>query len=228
MERLASRLAATTLFFFTINTNAMEQSQQHPIDGADWHKAYPIPGSEAVKSVTPDELAAKMLSKEEDAGPGKSYLIVDVRRSDCKVRRTNRKRPAIQQRERNAHQSHAQSMIPTAVNFPAHSLPRSMPTLLTLLTAPAPDRTNPLLLVFHCNSCKGRGPRSATWVRDALAAQPMTGGRRRHVEVAILEGGSDAWERRYGARPVEERGFSRWSSGPQAIQSEQDLRMVPL
>ena len=72
------------------NTNTMEQSQKHPIDGADWHKAYPIPSSEPVKSVMPDELAAKMLSKEEGAGPGKSYLIVDVRRSDCKVRGANR------------------------------------------------------------------------------------------------------------------------------------------
>lgn len=64
---------------------AMAQQSQHPIDASDWHKAYPIPSPPPVPSVTPDELAAMMLSQKEEHGPGKSFLVVDVRRADCKV-----------------------------------------------------------------------------------------------------------------------------------------------
>lgn len=116
-------------------------------------------------------------------------------------------------------------MIPTAVNFPSHSLPHSLPTLLNLLSAPSSSAArHPLLLVFHCNSCKGRGPRSAAWVRDALRAREGEDGRQ--IEVAILEGGCEAWEKRFGARRVEERGFEHW--GMRRLTEEEDLKMIQL
>ncbi len=78
------------------------------------------------------------------------------------------------------------------------------------------------LVIFHCNTSKGRGTRTAGWYADALEEYlAKDGGDASKVpeRVAILTGGIKAWEQAYGARPVEDRG--------KPIEAG-DLRTVPL
>jgi hypothetical protein len=46
------------------------------------------------------------------------------------------------------------------------------------------------LVIFHCSSSNGRGPRCAGWYQDALVSQGVEGS-----EAVILAGGVKAWEK---------------------------------
>jgi arsenical-resistance protein 2 len=89
-----------------------------------------------------------------------------------------------------------------------------MPTLMTL-TSHIP------LVIFHCNSSKGRGPRAAGWYADALEddlRSRSAGGiedlnKMVSQRVAVLEGGIKAWEVEFGQGSLDERGKKQGGDG---------------
>ncbi|SOV04854.1 uncharacterized protein UDID_02875 [Ustilago sp. UG-2017a] len=92
-------------------------------------------------------------------------------------------------------------IIPGAINLPAHSMPATLPTI----TIPK--------LIFHCNSSKGRGTRTAGWVADALVKVHTQAGASEAQadesiakQVLILTGGINAWTEKHGKRRFESRG----------------------
>ncbi|KAN0066196.1 hypothetical protein ACQY0O_000290 [Thecaphora frezii] len=160
---------------------------QPPIATSDWWKVYgePRPREPALTQLDVHQVSQWLQPDGNDDGdkperlqPGKDFLIIDVRRSDC------------------------ETMIPTAINLPAHSMPQSLPSLLPLLSS-VPR------LVFHCNSSKGRGPRAAGWCADALEDYHARIGQQGYDvrdHVFILKGGIVAWKEAFGESDLEQRG----------------------
>lgn len=58
----------------------MSQAEQHPINQNDWWKVYGEPTTQP-GTISVDELTAWYAEKT----PGKDFVIVDVRRTDCDV-----------------------------------------------------------------------------------------------------------------------------------------------
>jgi arsenical-resistance protein 2 len=89
-----------------------------------------------------------------------------------------------------------------------------MSTLITL-TSHIP------LIVFHCNSSTGRGPRAAGWYADALedhlrshSAVAIEELEKLVIQrVAVLEGGIKAWEVEFGQGSLDERGKKQGGKG---------------
>ncbi|CCF53081.1 hypothetical protein NDA11_004913 [Ustilago hordei] len=97
-------------------------------------------------------------------------------------------------------------IIPGAINLPAHSMPATLPTMVNMLS------TIPKL-IFHCNSSKRRGTRTAGWVADALVKVHTQAGASEAQadesiakQVLILTGGINAWTEKHGKRRFESRG----------------------
>ncbi|EPQ31925.1 uncharacterized protein PFL1_00124 [Pseudozyma flocculosa PF-1] len=159
-------------------TDGATTSTPAPISTSEWWKVHgePRPRDPALPQLDVEEVASWYQPGDRALRPGVDFLIVDVRRSDC------------------------ETMIPGAINLPAHSLPHSLPSLLPLLSS-VPR------LVFHCNSSKGRGPRAAGWTADALddyrAANP---GAEVKAQVYVLKGGIVAWKERFGEASLDQRG----------------------
>jgi arsenical-resistance protein 2 len=126
-------------------------------------------------------------------------------------------------------------MIPGAINLPAHTIRASLPLLVPLLAEKD-------LVLFHCSSSRGRGPRAAGWWADALEEylnakikirhpssneQAKLEAKARYIgeHVGVLTGGIKAWEAEFGARPVEERGQKMEARRPNG---RLDLRTIPL
>lgn len=93
---------------------------------------------------------------------GLDYIVVDVRRTDF-----------------------TESAIPFAVNFPAQSFhPLLDGIVATLGQIP--------MVVFYCNSSRGRGPRCAGWYQDALNQRGIEASR-----AYVLDGGIKGWTRNF-------------------------------
>ncbi|PWY98541.1 hypothetical protein BCV70DRAFT_201859 [Testicularia cyperi] len=103
-----------------------------------------------------------------------------------------------------------QTIIPTAINLPSHTFPATLGTLLPMLIG-VPK------IVFHCNSSKGRGTRTAGWLADALAEyhtkhSPDGDLSREQAEsraadqAVILTGGINAWTEKHGSTSLDQRG----------------------
>ncbi|GAA97615.1 uncharacterized protein L969DRAFT_17624 [Mixia osmundae IAM 14324] len=75
--------------------------------------------------------------------------------------------------------------IKGAVNLPAQSFLATLPALLPILSLHK-------VVLFHCGSSRGRGPRVAGWYQDALNEHNITVSR-----AAVLIGGINAWQERY-------------------------------
>lgn len=92
-------------------------------------------------------------------------------------------------------------IIPGAINLPAQTLPVTLPSLLHSFS-------NIKKLIFHCNSSRGRGPRAAGWVSDALDTHL------KHIDpslnasdrVFVLKGGINAWKEKFGVGSIDNRG----------------------
>lgn len=69
----------TTIIHNHTDTN-MAQQEEHPINKSDWSKVYGEPITKP-GSISVDELTAWYADKT----PGKDFVVVDVRRSDCDV-----------------------------------------------------------------------------------------------------------------------------------------------
>ncbi|KAG8932452.1 hypothetical protein FRC01_013822 [Tulasnella sp. 417] len=102
-----------------------------------WHAIFPSPQS-TPQTISPEDLAT--LLRDNFAGVGKDFAIIDVRRTDFEG-----------------------ACIRGAINLPAHSFYQTLPSIVTILS-------NIPKVIFHCNSCKpgGRGPRTAGWYSDEL------------------------------------------------------------
>lgn len=55
-------------------------TEEHPINRAEWQKVYGEPTSKP-GSISVDQLTAWYANKT----PGKDFIVIDVRRSDCEV-----------------------------------------------------------------------------------------------------------------------------------------------
>lgn len=106
-------------------------------------------------------------------------------------------------------------MIPGAVNFPAHSLYLSAPTLVKSFS-------NIPIILFHCNRSNGRGPRAAGWYADVLQDSLHLTDEEVARRVGILQGGIVAWEEQNGKGEVHERGTKR------SIDQKEDKRSIQL
>lgn len=78
-------------------------------------------------------------------------------------------------------------MIPSALNLPAQTFHSTLP-ILTRALSHIP------ILIFHCSSSRGRGPRCAGWYADAIADQP---GGELEQKVYVLQGGIVEWIEQY-------------------------------
>lgn len=93
---------------------------------------------------------------------GKDFLVIDTRRND-----------------------HDGGFIRGSLNLPAQSLYPSLSTLLSMVKAARYP-----LVIWHCQSSKGRGTRAANWFRDLLEDEKID-----TIQSVILEGGIKAWAR---------------------------------
>ncbi|SCZ98568.1 BZ3500_MvSof-1268-A1-R1_Chr3-1g05469 [Microbotryum saponariae] len=126
---------------------------------ANWWEAFPSPLAQADKMTT-HELKEMMLDAAKEGGEGteKRFLVVDVRRTDFE-----------------------DSFIKGAINLPAHSFHPTLPSLLPILSQYP-------LVIFHCQSSSGRGPRCAGWYQDLLNERCIQSSR-----AVVLEGGIKKW-----------------------------------
>ncbi|CEH16346.1 alcohol dehydrogenase [Ceraceosorus bombacis] len=163
-------------------TPAAKESPEHPVQRSDWFQAYAPPKARSehpLRTVSAEELK-DVLQKQETAHghAAQKALVIDVRRSDC------------------------ESLIPTAINLPAQTLPLSLPSLLLHLSSVP-------LVVFHCKACSSptsRGVRSAGWYADALQNKLGLTDEQTAQRVAVLQGGIVAWEGKFGTKSLDTRG----------------------
>ncbi|KDN52354.1 hypothetical protein K437DRAFT_272557 [Tilletiaria anomala UBC 951] len=159
-------------------------SEQHPIHSKGWQDVYPTPRDRSTAPLPRvDVQVLKQILERQANGRATEAVIIDVRRTDC------------------------ESMIPTAINLPAHTFLLSLPTLLPLL-AKVP------LVLFYCNQSTGRGPRAAGWYADALQEYSDLDDAQTAAKVGVVEGGIVGWEEAFGAGSLQERGkpAQGWSS----------------
>ncbi|PWN48643.1 hypothetical protein IE53DRAFT_347123 [Violaceomyces palustris] len=159
------------------SSSAKPATEEHPINTPSWHKDLPQPSQREILNITADELA-QLIQDEEEKGlaPGASrdFLVIDVRRADC------------------------ETLIPGAINLPAHSFLPSLPSLLPLLS-PIP------LLIFHCGKNNGRGTRCAQWFSDALEKDLGMKEEEIREKVKLLKGGHVGWVEKFGKVGLEKR-----------------------
>jgi hypothetical protein len=72
-------------------------------------------------------------------------------------------------------------MCRTAINIPAQSFYYTVKTWVKVFE-------NVPLVIFHCQSSNGRGPRAAGWFQDALDEEGI-----KTCEAVVLEGGIKKW-----------------------------------
>ncbi|SCV74370.1 BQ2448_6802 [Microbotryum intermedium] len=108
--------------------------------------------------MTTYQLREMMLDGQTGAGVERRFLVVDVRRTDFE-----------------------DSFIKGAINLPAHSFHPTLPSLLPILSQYA-------LVIFHCQSSSGRGPRCAGWYQGLLNQHSITSSK-----AVVLEGGIKKW-----------------------------------
>ncbi|GAK63797.1 rhodanese-like protein [Moesziomyces antarcticus] len=155
----------------------MSQAEEHPINQSEWWKVY---GEPAVKpgAVSVDELTAWYETKT----PGRDFVVVDVRRSDCEY------------------------IMPGAINLPAHSLPATLPTLVQMLA------TVPKLVFHCNSSkgrgtrASGWVADSFFKMHTAAGASQEQAQTRVEQQVLILTGGINAWTEKHGKRALDTRG----------------------
>ncbi|GAA5928871.1 uncharacterized protein JCM15063_003991 [Sporobolomyces koalae] len=129
-------------------------------DEQPWHAAFPTPTS-SLKDGTLVSITVDELQKKIRDQPTldkRDFLVVDVRRTDFDT-----------------------GFIRGAINLPAQSFYATLETLLPLLYQYK-------LVIFHCQSSNGRGPRVAGWYQDALDEFDISRSRG-----AVLEGGIKKW-----------------------------------
>ncbi|KAJ9477966.1 hypothetical protein PHBOTO_001548 [Pseudozyma hubeiensis] len=151
--------------------------EEHPINQSDWQKVYGEPTTKP-GSISVDELTAWF----HDKTPGKDFVVVDVRRSDCDY------------------------ILPGAINLPAHSLPATLAILAPMLS------TIPKLVFHCNSSkgrgTRAAGwvadafvkMHTQTGASEAQAQQSIA------QQVLILTGGIIAWTEKHGKRAIETRG----------------------
>jgi arsenical-resistance protein 2 len=170
--------------------------EEHPINLKKWMDAYPTPLDRLkcpLAEITVEELEHEI--GKENVGT-KEVVVIDVRRADCLVSYWPRKSETTMPAD-----FPAQSMIPGAINLPAHSFHVALSTLLHLLS-PIP------MIVFHCGRSNGRGPRAAGWYADALQKHLNLSDEAVSRRVRVLKGGIMAWEAQFGPGSLQERGVT--------------------
>jgi arsenical-resistance protein 2 len=125
-----------------------------------------------------------------------SFLIVDVRRTDIEVSSL----PAVPSGMHLRFQENAPYLIPGAINLPAQTFQATLPALYPILSRSV--QVNKLFLpvlmpryamvIFHCSSSNGRGPRCANWYQEELDRMSET-----KSQAMILTGGIKAWAEAY-------------------------------
>ncbi|KAL7409992.1 hypothetical protein BDY24DRAFT_344543 [Mrakia frigida] len=131
-----------------------------------WFAHLPSPVSKPA-GLSIDELHAFL--EKEKAGQlkgGVDWIVVDVRRTDIEAPNDY--------------------FIPSAVNLAAQTFYQTLPALYPMLSKIP-------LVIFHCSSSAGRGPRCAAWYQDLLDSKKETGSK-----ALVLTGGIKAWAEKYG------------------------------
>ncbi|SNX82910.1 uncharacterized protein MEPE_01616 [Melanopsichium pennsylvanicum] len=152
-------------------------AEEHPINQNDWQKVYGEPATKP-GSITVDELTAWYTDKT----PGKDFVVVDVRRSDCDY------------------------VLPGAINLPAHSLPATLSMLAPMLS------TIPKLIFHCNSSkgrgTRAAGWVADAFVKMHMQSGSNEAQAQQSIEkqVLILTGGIKAWTQTHGKRPLESRG----------------------
>ncbi|SPO22141.1 uncharacterized protein UTRI_02147_B [Ustilago trichophora] len=152
-------------------------SDDHPINRAEWQKVYGEPTTKP-GSISVDELTAWYAGKT----PGKDFIVVDVRRSDCDY------------------------ILPGAINLPAHSLPATLPTLAPMLS------TIPKLIFHCNSSKGRGTRAAGWVADELVKMHVQSGATEAQAQqsiaqqVLILTGGIVAWSEKHGKRPIESRG----------------------
>ncbi|GAA5867272.1 hypothetical protein JCM8547_003143 [Rhodosporidiobolus lusitaniae] len=143
----------------------MAQPNQ-PKQEQPWHAAFPSPTAQ-LSDGSLDSITAEELR---DLFTGErtegDFLVVDVRRTDF---------------------DEPPYFIKGAINLPAHSFYQTLPSLLPILSRYR-------LVIFHCQSSSGRGPRCAGWLQDELNEKGVGKETSRAV---VLAGGIKRWVEKY-------------------------------
>lgn len=130
-------------------------------------------------------------------GEEPSFLIVDVRRTDIEVGSL----PSCPNgNATDVSQENAPYLIPGAINLPAQTFQATLPALYPILSRSVQDYKLflPVLMpryemvIFHCSSSNGRGPRCANWYQEELDRRNDT-----KSQAMILTGGIKAWAEAY-------------------------------
>ncbi|KAI8808221.1 Rhodanese-like domain-containing protein [Cladochytrium replicatum] len=123
----------------------------------------------------PDVLTADRVAelvRDTSKVPGKDYLVVDVRRKD-----------------------YGGGHVRGSANHHAQSFHDDLHQIVDKY-ASVP------MVIFYCNSSRGRGPRCAGWYQDALDERKIT-----TSKGLVLEGGIKGWVELYGNDPTLTEGF---------------------
>lgn len=136
-----------------------------PVKEPSWHANLPQPKATATP-VSSDELLALIMDHRKslisDPTAEAKFLVIDVRRTDFE-----------------------DSFIVGAVNLPAQSFHQTLPSLLPILS-----RYD--IVIFHCSSSNGRGPRVASYYQDFLSERGIT-----KSKAGVLVGGVKEWTSKY-------------------------------
>ncbi|KAL7422610.1 hypothetical protein Q5752_003258 [Cryptotrichosporon argae] len=133
-----------------------------------WYAHLPSPTARP-RDMSPEDLRALM--DDPAARVGETFVVVDVRRADLDDK--------------------GSAVHPSAINLPAQIFFQTLPAIYGLLHRVP-------IVVFHCSSSRGRGPRCAGWYQDALDARACTSS-----AAYVLTGGIVAWRRAYPDAVVE-------------------------
>lgn len=135
--------------------------------------------------VTAQELHAMIQLRPTGPTDRASFVVVDVRRTDFQVRLAHLMVCSVRT-ALTAWINEQDCYIPMALNLPAQSF---LPTLSSLL----PILSTYPLVIFHCSSSNGRGPRCAGHYQDRLNELEITSSRS-----AVLKGGIKGWLQEFG------------------------------
>ncbi|CDS82384.1 uncharacterized protein SPSC_03203 [Sporisorium scitamineum] len=155
----------------------MTATEEQPINQGDWWKVYGEPATKP-GSISVDELAAWFSEKT----PGKDFVVVDVRRSDCDY------------------------ILPGAINLPAHTLPATLPSLVPMLS------TVPKLIFHCNSSkgrgtrAAGWVADALVKLHTQSGASESQAQQSIAQQVLILTGGIVARAEKHGKRSLETRG----------------------
>ncbi|GAA5977830.1 hypothetical protein JCM11641_006085 [Rhodosporidiobolus odoratus] len=145
----------------------MPITQTEQQDERPWHAAFPSPKASPSNNMVNSISAQELRAKmdKQREATRNGWIVVDVRRTDFE-----------------------DAFIKGAINLPAHSFYPTLPSLLPILSRYP-------LVIFHCQSSSGRGPRCAGWYQDALDAAGLSKDISRAV---VLTGGIKDWVAAYG------------------------------